>query len=62
MTENKITASKVDDDVADNDDENEGPLDKESFAKIEVTLGKGEKRVWLTTKPYTFNQLLKMIR
>jgi hypothetical protein len=60
--ENKITPAKVDDDVEENDGENEGPLDKESFDKIEVTLGKGEKRVWLTTKPYTFNQLLKMVR
>lgn len=60
--ENKIVRAAVDDDVADNDGENDGPLEKESFEKIEVTFGKGEKRVLLTTKPYTFNQLIKMIR
>jgi len=62
MAENKLDLAAVDDDVADNDGENEGALDKEAFDKIEVTLGKGDKRVWITTKPYTFNQLIKMIR
>jgi hypothetical protein len=57
-----ITRNIVDDDLQENDDnEDSVPMDDEAFEKIEATLGTGDKRVMLVTKPITFNQMLKML-
>lgn len=53
---------KVDDDLLDNNGENAATLTAEELSKIEVDYGRGDKKVLLTTKPMTINQLLKKVR
>lgn len=54
--------SDVADDVLENNGENGAVLSPQELAKVEVDYGRGDKRVLLTTKPMTINQLLKLVR
>ena len=50
----------LDDDVQDNDSDDTGAMSDGAFEKIDATLGTGDKKVVLTSKPITMNEILKL--